>query len=1140
MRTLLTSLFLFTALCTYAQVPGDTIVVQAFDYSQNTYGQGNRTMMVNFPNQAGINYEKIIMLYNMRCKGGVVGNQVPPSGASGCGEWDYSCNTYVTDSTRMDSIKATHPSYIIPGFNGSSFPYTNTPTYTYYQYTQQQVVNTATQSENFYTSGSGASSTTEPFHTQQPVHKAQFLWTAAELQNSGMSAGNITGIRLEISNAGNMAQFLRIKMKHSTQTALNASNPDLTGFTEVYFMNTAFSNGPNQLNFYTPFNWNGSDNILVEFSYSNVTPVTSTTAQSDLTSFTSGLISGDYDYHFDFTSANMFGLNNTNWNALTDQISIGFWSKGNASILPANTSILHGHTTNGSRQVNVHLPWSNSRVYWDCGNGSGYDRIDKFDSTSAFENGWNYWTFTKNATTGIMNTYLNGALWNTGSNKNMSILLNNLVLGSGFNGDNPYFGKMDEFSLWKTELSSTDIQNWMRKDIDASHPNYSDLLAYYKFNEGSGTHCNDAATTATSLVNSPVWHLTKGNDIFRGFQETNNRPTVTYVQGVYTQTITPILVLDSVMNNPYTAYSFSSNGISISAVDTQQHYLAGYTYVYDGNTNAIVDSVLNTPTATITITPLNYFQFSPSRFQIMSFVTPYGNGLDLGVNGKTYTFDVTDYAPILKGKKLMTMDAGGQWQEDMDVKFLFLVGTPPRDVHAIQNIWRVDAVGYTSILNDAYYEPRSIILPSTSAGFKVRTAITGHGQEGEFLPQTHWVNLNGGTPEFVWNVWKRCGENPVYPSGGTWPYDRAGWCPGMATDTKEMALDSYVNPGDTVTFDYGLNNASGDSRYWVSNQLVSYGAPNFSLDAAVIDVMNPSLKVEYARNNAICANPRIVIQNTGATKLTSATIEYWVNNNPVHQSYAWTGNLESMQTEEVQIPSNDDLWTSLDTANNVFHAEIKNPNGGSDVYALNNVFHSKFKIPDVYPADIVISFKTNAQASENYYALTDQMGTILHQRGNLANNTTYTDTVHLGPGCYNLKLTDTGGDGISFWANPNGGSGWLRLRKQGGAIFKTFNMDFGSSIQVNFTVNYPLTFESLHPSEALKVYPNPSNSWVDVVLPEQIANNNNEIRIKDMMGRTVRTVSSDRKGTVRIPVYDLQKGMYLLSTAQQTVKLMVE
>ena len=48
-------------------------------------------------------------------------------------------------------------------------------------------------------------------------------------------------------------------------------------------------------------------------------------------------------------------------------------------------------------------------------------------------------------------------------------------------------------------------------------------------------------------------------------------------------------------------------------------------------------------------------------FQIMSFVTPYGIGLDLGPEGKTWYFDLTDYAPIFKGNKRITVSGGGQW-----------------------------------------------------------------------------------------------------------------------------------------------------------------------------------------------------------------------------------------------------------------------------------------------------------------------------------------------------------------------------------------------------------------------------------------------------------------------------------------------
>ena len=104
-----------------------------------------------------------------------------------------------------------------------------------------------------------------------------------------------------------------------------------------------------------------------------------------------------------------------------------------------------------------------------------------------------------------------------------------------------------------------------------------------------------------------------------------------------------------------------------------------------------------------------------------------------------------------------------------------------------------------------------------------------------FIPRYHLFNINGGADEFSWQVLKGCAENPVYPQGGTWVYDRAGWCPGMATDIQENDITPYVTPGTNAIVDYNITTASGDSRYWVSNQLVTYGAANFTIMQYVAD-----------------------------------------------------------------------------------------------------------------------------------------------------------------------------------------------------------------------------------------------------------------------------------------------------------------
>ncbi len=1060
-----------------AQVAGDTIITSTFNYTQTA---SSRDTMIQFPNLPGVTYEKIYMLYNMRCKNGLISPGVAGQTNIGCGEWDYTCNTYIVDSTKVDSTKAKHPSHIITGFTGTTYNYTTQPTYTYYQYTQQNVVNTSTISETMASIGNPNSTSNSPFNTQNTTSKSQYLWTATELANAGLTAGNISSIKLNIFNLpGSNAQFLKIKMKHTTASSLNASTPELTGFTEVYFLNTAFTNGTNEFIFYNNFNWNGTDNILVEFSFSNASNGTDNIVLSDNTPTSMGLVSNENDYNFEFTGSNQMTLGNGNFNNFSNQISISFWSYGNPDFLPTNTSAVYATNAQNHRQVNIHFPWSNSNVYWDCGSGGSFDRINKLALATEFEGKWNHWTFTKNTTTGIMNIYLSGVLWHTGTGFTLPVQINSFMLGAAPNMGNPYYGKMDEFSLWNTELQPADIAAWMNKSITPSHPNYANLISYYKFNEGIGTTSADqspAAAIATTSTGAPLWRLFKGKDRFKNFTETTNRPIITFVKGVYTQTITPIVLLDSVQNNSNTAYSFIVSNNNIVPFDTNVYFQSGYTYIYDGDSNIVIDSVNIASTGTINITQLDYFQRNPSAFQLMSFVTPYGINLDLGMTGKTWTFDVTDYAPILKGWKRMFINGGGERQEDMDIKFVFIVGTPPRDVKDINNLWKVESVGYTSILNDDKYEPRDILLNPNSTAYKIKTAITGHGQEGEFIPRTHFLNLNGGAPEFSWDVWKPCAENPVYPQGGTWIYDRAGWCPGMATDVKEMEITSLGTPGSIINVDYGLNTASGSSNYWVSNQLVNYGSPNFTLDASIIDVKNPSNKVEYARTNSICSNPIVVIKNTGSSALTSLTIEYWVNNNPVKESFTWTGNLAFLETAEVKLPFSDNLWSAVNGPNNnIFHVEIRNPNNGADGYVHNNKFKSIFNITNVVPSNFIIWIYGNSAAAETSYEITDQNGNQVFSLSGLTNSTLYKDTLQLPFGCYQFKMTDTDEDGISFWAN-NDGAGYVRLKKSNGANLLTFQPDFGKSLIYNFTVDYPLSYEEVIHENEVKLYPNPATN----------------------------------------------------------------
>lgn len=1127
-----------------AQQPGDTITVNSWNWSQTNFGSGIRDTMVNFPDDPNVTYEKVIMSYNMRCKGGGV-NQSGGNNVA-CGEWDYSCNTYVHDSSRVDSLISTHPDYIISDFSGTTYNYTTQPLYDFYQYEQQGVVVNNIISENQYALAAGTVPVPNALAGTNNSGKAQFMYTASELTASGLTAGNIDGFLVNAVNGG-AVNFLRVNIKETTATNLDPTAPELTGFTEVYFNDYTFGTGQNRIQFYTPFAWNGTDNIIIEMSFTNT--VGASNVVLDGSAATDMAIHGNNGYNVDLSGSGHFDIPTTAMGSITDEITVSFWAYGNENILPVNTSIVEATGAAGERDVNIHLPWSNGQLYWDCGGDGGYDRINQPMSASEMGGQWNHWAMTKNANTGIMQVYLNGALWHSGTGKTRPIDIAQMVLGKNWNYGNNWKGKVDEFRVWNTALSATDIQDWMNIPVDNTHPQYANLVAYYNMDEGTGTSINDIS--ANALVangnSSVVWDFERGINLDKFFVADAERPAVTLVQGMYNTTVTPTNVLDSVLlvPNSVTEYNVVSNAGTvmdddINAVSTMSYWEAVPENIYDGATGTLLSTLPVTSEGSITPVDMDYYRRWPMKFEIMSFVTPYGIGLDLGPNGKTWMFDVTDFLPILEGSKRMTMERGGQHQEDMDIKFHFIVGTPVRDVVDIQSLWRTESRGYTSIVNNQYFPERSLTMDPNATAYKIRTAITGHGQEGEFIPRTHFVNIDGGSREFEWQAWTECGENPIYPQGGTWIYDRAGWCPGAPTDLNEFDITSMVTPGAMHTIDYGMTGATGTSNYIVNNQLVAYGDPNHTLDVSITDIMNPTNYVEYERTNAICATPKVEIQNTGSTTLTEATIEYWVNGSATPQSYTWNGSLEFLEKATVELPTAA-LWDDLTgTGTNTFYVQVSNPNGGTDEYAHNNILEAEFTVPEVVPANMWIEFRTNAFAHESSYELIDDAGNVLLFRNGMTNNTTYRDTFELGYGCYQFNIYDLDDDGISFWAN-NDGNGFARFRQVGGGLVKHFEGDFGGSLQYNFTVDFPLSYEELYDTYAVELYPNPASDQF-VLAAGSISES--AIELINQMGQTVEVPMQVTLDEITVDTSDLPTGMYLVKVNYRgkliTKKVIVE
>jgi hypothetical protein len=136
-----------------------------------------------------------------------------------------------------------------------------------------------------------------------------------------------------------------------------------------------------------------------------------------------------------------------------NEISISFWNFG---INAPSSSIIAASLNNSDQTLNVHLPWSNNGIYWDC--GYPFNRIQKI-ATNAEYQGWHNWVFTKNATTGNMSIYLDGALWHSGSGHTSSIpVMTAARMGSFFNNQLYHSGRIAQCLIHNIALTADQVQ----------------------------------------------------------------------------------------------------------------------------------------------------------------------------------------------------------------------------------------------------------------------------------------------------------------------------------------------------------------------------------------------------------------------------------------------------------------------------------------------------------------------------------------------------------------------------------------------------------------------------------------------------------------------------------------------------------
>ncbi len=1067
-------LFSFTA---FAQIPGDEIEIQTIEFDGFPVGSGwlaPREGFFDFTSVDGLDFEKVYIEYKLKCD---------PTQNPNCGEWDYLSYLKVIEHTGV----GLHPSYLIGGPGGltpATFSYMNDTSWEYVPRYEKTIVYDDPTALVEYQLGSGTVSLDNPLNATLEDSHVQYLFRQSELVAAGVSAGDLTGMQFQVLDNGGEMQNLKISLKATSENELG-EDVDLMGFTEVYSKNTQFDGtGWQQLDFTSNFNWDSSSNIIVAISFVGIEGEDQILLNGSNYGWDCSSTASSTDSYFNFNGPDKINVPTTNLGAIQDEITISFWVNGNEE-QPQSDSVFDAVDANGNRMVNVHLPWGDQTVYWDAGDDTGYDRINIALTEDQYKDAWNHWAFTKNATTGVMNMYLNGVLLQTGTGLNRPIgAISEFPLGTGQgNADRFYDGKLDDFQIWSKELDATAIAALMQKDVDASHPDYSDLRVHYKFDELTPAHQTpeEISSELSTVYGIPQKRSYNGNH-FKNFSPGNQRPNVKFNRNTSSFVINQEIVEDAfpkglVMVEKY----LQTTPGDIPVLNETLYVYPTYenNFVYDVDLS-VISSTPVPPDATLTLEQIEYNTTEPGEevlipWEIGRYITPYGNGLSLGDDGWTWIFDVTDFQHLFQGDDVHIR--AGNFQELLDMKFVFKVGTPPRDLVGIQNVY---SGNYGLNTFDEIVINKTVDLDQTAENFILKTTLTGHGfgngaNCGEFCNNTHSVVVNG-TEQYSWEIMQECGENPLYPQGGTWMYDRAGWCPGAPATVQNLELTPFINVGTdaTVDIDYNIDH-DPDGNYITEIFLVEYGTPNFTNDASIEEIIAPNIFKLNTRFNPICGTPIVKIKNTGEAALTSLDISYGVEGGP-NYNYEWTGSLPFLEEAIVALPAitMEDYYDGITD----FNVSISSPNGQGDEYEFNNSLTSQFEPAPIHTQQMVIDFTTNNRAFENSYAVFDAGGNVLFERDFDDGNTTYTDLINLPPGCYELVVYDTGGDGMNNWPS-NHGNGSIIIKNYDGTTITSLERWFGETIKYSFRNDAALNVDE-EATVLFAIHPNPTDTVFEI------------------------------------------------------------
>ena len=339
----------------------------------------------------------------------------------------------------------------------------------------------------------------------------------------------------------------------------------------------------------------------------------------------------------------------------------------------------------------------------------------------------------------------------------------------------------------------------------------------------------------------------------------------------------------------------------------------------------------------------------------------------------------------------------------------------------------------------------------------------------------------------------------------------------------------FTGPSMTVEQTFQMNWPKEDCYLtaWVQNYTGTkevYQTVRVSLDADLdYDLVMKEVK-QYS--TSICSgliSPVITVENSGNEEINSFEVVVKDNGTEIARE-TWNGTLP--QGESVDFRMNE--FYKGDCLQLDF--EVVQPNGQAEEYAGDNVATITLDEPVELDGYLKLQIRTDQHPEETMVQILDMAtGEVVHEiTFELPNHMYQHDVSVADAGCYRIRVTDAGGDGIS--------NGLIAFTQTGGgAVFYVSPQTvFTDEITYEFYCNGVWSVEETVASMSL--YPNPSNGKFFLDLGE----GEWQVAVFDIAGRLIHQESHFTKGDI---VLNCDHGVYFLKATdgekEQVRKVMV-